>query len=282
MFGFGSMYGGGSMYGEDARFNSYSGAPTRSGYGSFARKSAAATRREQQGKDKLNQIIKNEATQIQILTPGPHVFELLTPDVHLVDASWKDIRKWVASTHGAAGWQLKRRAATDMERKKPGYTRRGKTYFVTAVHKGAKKLKKTKTKKKTTSKKAKTKANTAVLTAAVLAKKTLPSSVFSKVAKDAGDTITVRVKDQGGDETFFKVKKTTKMSKVFGAYAIRRGQTIAALHFLIDGERIDGAETPNSLELENLDQSKLFFNFQIPSTVVSRILEEKNQKMVLL
>ena len=269
MFGFGSMYGGGSMYGEDARFNSYSGAPTRSGYGSFARKSAAATRREQQGKDKLNQIIKNEATQIQILTPGPHVFELLTPDVHLVDASWKDIRKWVASTHGAAGWQLKRRAATDLERKTPGYTRRGKTYFVTAVHKGAKKLKKTKTKKKTTSKKTKT-------------KKTLPSSVFSKVAKDAGDTITVRVKDQGGDETFFKVKKTTKMSKVFGAYAIRRGQTIAALHFLIDGERIDGAETPNSLELENLDQSKLFFNFQIPSTVVSRILEEKNQKMVLL
>ena len=248
MFGFGSMYGGGSMYGEDARFNSYSGAPTRSGYGSFARKSAAATRREQQGKDKLNQIIKNEATQIQILTPGPHVFELLTPDVHLVDASWKDIRKWVAITHGAAGWQLKRRAATDLERKTPGYTRRGKTYFVTAVHKGAKKLKKTKTKKKTTSKKTKT-------------KKTLPSSVFSKVAKDAGDTITVRVKDQGGDETFFKVKKTTKMSKVFGAYAIRRGQTIAALHFLIDGERIDGAETPNSLELENLDQSKLFLVF---------------------
>ena len=278
MFGFGSMYGGGSMYGEDARFNSYSGAPTRSGYGSFARKSAAATRREQQGKDKLNQIIKNETTQVQILTPGPHVFELLTPDVHLVDASWKDIRKWVASTHGAAGWQLKRRAATDLERKTPGYTRRGKTYFVTAVHKGAKKLKKTKTKKKTTSKKK----TAAVLTAAVLAKKTLPSSVFSKVAKDAGDTITVRVKDQGGDETFFKVKKTTKMSKVFGAYAQRKGVAITALRFLIDGDRIDGAETPNSLELEDLDQSKFFFNFQIPSTVISRILEKKKQKMVLL
>ena len=82
--------------------------------------------------------------------------------------------------------------------------------------------------------------------------------------KDAGDTITVRVKDQGGDETFFKVKKTTKMSKVFGAYAQRKGVAITSLRFLIDGDRIDGAETPNSLELEDLDQSKFFLISKYP------------------
>ena len=131
----------------------------------------------------MDQIVKNEATQLQILTPGPHVFELLTPDIHLVDASWKDIRKWVARTHGAAGWQLKRRTATELERKTPGYTRRGKTYFITAVHKGVKKPKKTKTKKKTTSKKSK-KAAAALTAAVILAKKTLPPSVFSEFAKE--------------------------------------------------------------------------------------------------
>ena len=42
-------------------------------------------------------------------------------------------------------------------------------------------------------------------------------------AKPSADTITVRVKDQAGDETFFKIKNTTKMAKVFKAYATRKG-----------------------------------------------------------
>ena len=32
------------------------------------------------------------------------------------------------------------------------------------------------------------------------------------------DSITIRVKDAAGDEMFFKVKKTTKMEKIFSAY----------------------------------------------------------------
>tara|TARA_B100000780_G_scaffold232169_1_gene172094 strand:- start:182 stop:526 length:345 start_codon:yes stop_codon:yes gene_type:complete len=99
--------------------------------------------------------------------------------------------------------------------------------------------------------------------------------------KDAGDTITVRVKDQGGDETFFKVKKTTKMSKVFGAYAQRKGVAITSLRFLIDGDRIDGAETPKSLELEDQDQSKFFFQFpKYPVQYFLVFLKKKNQKIV--
>jgi small ubiquitin-related modifier len=31
--------------------------------------------------------------------------------------------------------------------------------------------------------------------------------------KEGGETITIRVKDQTGEETYFKVKKTTKMDK---------------------------------------------------------------------
>jgi small ubiquitin-related modifier len=70
----------------------------------------------------------------------------------------------------------------------------------------------------------------------------------------AGDAITIRVKDQAGEETFFKVKNTTKMSKVFAAYAQRKGVQQTSLRFLLDGERINNDDTPKTLELEDQDQ----------------------------
>mmetsp|Transcript_15179 Transcript_15179/g.17189 ORF Transcript_15179/g.17189 Transcript_15179/m.17189 type:complete len:96 (-) Transcript_15179:586-873(-) len=68
------------------------------------------------------------------------------------------------------------------------------------------------------------------------------------------NTITLRVKDQSGEETFFRVKPTTKMSKVFEAYAQRKAVQTSALRFLLDGERISGDQTPEKLELEDKDQ----------------------------
>lgn len=72
---------------------------------------------------------------------------------------------------------------------------------------------------------------------------------------DAGsDSITLRVKEQTGDEMFFKVKKSTKMSKIFDAYASRRGIAAGSLRFVLDGERIQADSTPKMLELEDNDQ----------------------------
>mmetsp|Transcript_25065 Transcript_25065/g.53016 ORF Transcript_25065/g.53016 Transcript_25065/m.53016 type:complete len:196 (+) Transcript_25065:185-772(+) len=68
------------------------------------------------------------------------------------------------------------------------------------------------------------------------------------------EPITIRVKDQTGEETMFKIKKSTKMSKVFTAYAARKGVEVASLRFLLDGERIGPDETPKMLELEDEDQ----------------------------
>ena len=68
------------------------------------------------------------------------------------------------------------------------------------------------------------------------------------------DVITLRVKDQTGDEMFFKVKKTTKMQKIFDAYAQRRGIQTTALRFVLDGERLAPDVTPKMLELEENDQ----------------------------
>jgi len=59
---------------------------------------------------------------------------------------------------------------------------------------------------------------------------------------------------QTGEETFFKIRKHTKMSKVFDTYAQRKGVQATSLRFMVDGERIDDNHTPKSLELDDQDQ----------------------------
>lgn len=59
---------------------------------------------------------------------------------------------------------------------------------------------------------------------------------------------------QTGEETFFKIKKSTKMQKVFETYAQRKGVQVNSLRFMLDGERIDPSQTPKMLELDDQDQ----------------------------
>ena len=75
------------------------------------------------------------------------------------------------------------------------------------------------------------------------------STVPCQTYKDCSSAIT-----QTGEETFFKIKKTTKMSKVFETYAQRKGVQSTSLRFLLDGERIEGDATPKMLELDDQDQ----------------------------
>ncbi|PIY30534.1 MAG: hypothetical protein COZ08_12345, partial [Bacteroidetes bacterium CG_4_10_14_3_um_filter_42_6] len=55
-----------------------------------------------------------------------------------------------------------------------------------------------------------------------------------KTEEDA-NTINIKVKDQSGEEMLFRVKKTTKMSKIVDAYAQRRGVQKSGLRFMFDG-----------------------------------------------
>lgn len=72
------------------------------------------------------------------------------------------------------------------------------------------------------------------------------------------ETITLRVKDQSQEEMFFKVKKSTKMSKIIEAYASRKGIATNAFRFMFDGQRIQGEVTPKMLEMEDDDQIDAF------------------------
>ena len=73
------------------------------------------------------------------------------------------------------------------------------------------------------------------------------------VVKDE-ETLQIRVKDQSGEEVFFKVKPQTQMGKIFEAYAKRRGIDRTVLRFMLDGHRVLDTDTPEILELENGDQ----------------------------
>ena len=67
-------------------------------------------------------------------------------------------------------------------------------------------------------------------------------------------SLNIRLRDQTGDETFFKVKTTTKLDKVFNAFATRKGVAATDLRFLIDGARICGDQTVADIGMEDDDQ----------------------------
>ncbi|KAL9187831.1 hypothetical protein ACHAXT_006209 [Thalassiosira profunda] len=71
---------------------------------------------------------------------------------------------------------------------------------------------------------------------------------------EGSEPITIRVRDQSGEETYFKIKKSTKMQKVFETYAQRKGVQAASLRFLLDGDRIQADQTPKQLEMDDQDQ----------------------------
>jgi len=78
-----------------------------------------------------------------------------------------------------------------------------------------------------------------------------------------------------GDETYFKIKRSTKLSKLQGAYASKVGKDVSSIRcvarrpcapathpprFLYDGSRINDDDTPASLEMEDNGLS-LFLSF---------------------
>ena len=73
-------------------------------------------------------------------------------------------------------------------------------------------------------------------------------------SNDADEVITILLMDGNGGETAFKIStRTTKMEKVFKAFAVQKGIDIEALRFLLDGEKVNGDQTGQMLELKDGD-----------------------------
>ena len=67
-------------------------------------------------------------------------------------------------------------------------------------------------------------------------------------------SLNIRIRDITGEETFFKVKTTTKLDKIFNAYATRKGVAATSLRFLFDGSRVRGDQTPADIDMRDGDQ----------------------------
>ena len=82
---------------------------------------------------------------------------------------------------------------------------------------------------------------------------------FGEAGGDPGsdlsnEAIAIFVKDNVGEETMFKIKRTTQLGKVFNAYAERKGVDDGDLRFMLDGERVSYDDTPTILYLDDGDQ----------------------------
>ncbi|KAI9431223.1 small ubiquitin-related modifier [Lactarius indigo] len=75
------------------------------------------------------------------------------------------------------------------------------------------------------------------------------------VKPESGDnnTINVKVVSSSGEEVFFKIKRSTKLAKLQGAYASKVGKDVGSIRFLYDGARINDDDTPATLDMEDND-----------------------------
>ena len=69
----------------------------------------------------------------------------------------------------------------------------------------------------------------------------------------SSEAIQIKIRDQNGADVHFKVKLTTKLTKVFAAYAERKGISEGAIRFLFDGDRVRGEQTVKEIEIADGD-----------------------------
>lgn len=84
----------------------------------------------------------------------------------------------------------------------------------------------------------------------------------NKSNAEGGDSsseyIKLKVVGQDSSEIHFRVKMTTAMSKLKKSYSDRVGVPMSSLRFLFDGKRINDADTPKLMEMEDDDTIEVY------------------------
>ena len=63
--------------------------------------------------------------------------------------------------------------------------------------------------------------------------------------------LNIKVTDNN-NEVFFKIKRTTALSKLMNAFCDRQGKNLQSVRFLFDGSRVNPADSPESVGLLHL------------------------------
>ncbi|KAI8622037.1 ubiquitin-related domain-containing protein [Chytriomyces sp. MP71] len=70
---------------------------------------------------------------------------------------------------------------------------------------------------------------------------------------DGVQHINLKVVGSDGNEVAFKIKRSTQLSKLMDAYSSKTGVDPRSVRFLVDGNRLNPTDTPDSLDLEDGD-----------------------------
>lgn len=67
-----------------------------------------------------------------------------------------------------------------------------------------------------------------------------------------GHHLNIKVIDNQ-NEVFFKIRKTTKLTKLKSQFCDRTGKDVSRVEFFFNGERVSSDQTPNDLGMEDGD-----------------------------
>lgn len=68
--------------------------------------------------------------------------------------------------------------------------------------------------------------------------------------------LNIKVTDNN-NEVFFKIKRTTKLEKLMGAFCERQGKALSSVRFLFDGTRVQASDTPDAVRPDTLPSPRL-------------------------
>jgi small ubiquitin-related modifier len=82
----------------------------------------------------------------------------------------------------------------------------------------------------------------------------------AQVEDQGGDSqhVNLTIKDPQGEESYFKVKRSTRMRKLFQAFCRRNNLDPMTIRFFFQGERINEDHTPDDLGLQDGDKVDSF------------------------
>eukprot|EP00051_Salpingoeca_urceolata_P032136 m.14441 g.14441 ORF g.14441 m.14441 type:complete len:94 (+) comp4799_c0_seq1:1404-1685(+) len=73
------------------------------------------------------------------------------------------------------------------------------------------------------------------------------------VKDEKADYINLKVLAQDNTEVHFKIKRSTPLKKLMDAYCSRQGLDKQNVRFMLDGQRINDTDTPETLDMEDND-----------------------------
>ena len=71
----------------------------------------------------------------------------------------------------------------------------------------------------------------------------------SSAQQQPTEHLNIKVTDNSNNEVFFKIKRTTQMSKLMDAFCERQGKSPQSVRFLFEGQRVNATDNPETVSL---------------------------------